>query len=269
MSKISFQTNLISRVINLAPNMRFIARYDSETTGIKSCMLGYEDRSFIYILTVDFEKSEQCIYVGQSKSQYSRFSAHIKKYAFDHIYLFECKLDELNSSEAIITNDMKPLYNRNNNPLVMRYRNILNIDYDEPKTKAIINHHLQLLKRYEQTGLFGFSLNPAIFAVLASKAKEKGCNCSDLLQTILEQLFSGDIAAELQNNRTLSKTNLATTIEYAKIHGCSPEQIKQYLQEENRIKGGIQIGRNWVFPKDTYFPEDRRRKCQKKFIDLH
>ena len=41
MSKISFQANLISRVINLAPNMRFIARYDSETTGIKSCMLGY------------------------------------------------------------------------------------------------------------------------------------------------------------------------------------------------------------------------------------
>ncbi|MBR3592089.1 MAG: DNA-binding protein [Clostridia bacterium] len=58
-------------------------------------------------------------------------------------------------------------------------------------------------------------------------------------------------------------------MEYAKIHGCSPEQIKQYLREENRIKGGIQIGRDWVFPKDTYFPEDRRRKCQKNFIDLH
>ena len=151
----------------------------------------------------------------------------------------------------------------------MRYRNILSIDYDEPKTKAIINYHLQLLKRYEQTGLFGFSLNPAIFAVLESKAKEKGCNCSDMLQIILEQLFSGDIAAELQNNRALSKTNLATTIEYAKMHGCSQEQIKQYLREENRIRGGIQIGRDWVFPKDAYFPEDRRKKCQKNFIDLH
>lgn len=268
MSKISFQANLISLIKSIAPHINFIARYDTTSSGIKSCMHGYENRSFIYILTADFEKNERCIYIGQTKSQYARFANHVKKYKFDHIYLFECDPDKLTESEGLIINEVKPLYNRNNNPLEERYRRILNIDYNGHKTKKIINRHLKLLKKYDETGLFGFSLNPAIFSVLEAKAKEKGYTCSEMLQTILEQHFHTCIAAKLQSDQTLPETNLATTNEYAKLHGCSRESIKQFLQEENRISGAKHIGRDWVLPRDAYFPEDRRKKHQKKIIDL-
>ncbi len=85
-----------------------------------------------------------------------------------------------------------------------------------------------------------------------------------MLQNILEQLFPADIALALQNQTDLSITNLATTKEYAELHGCSRELIKQFLREENRISGAKQIGRDWVLPRDADFPEDRRKKCQKK-----
>ncbi len=268
MSRISFQTNLISLIKSIAPHMTFIACYDTTTIGIKSCMHEYGKRSFIYILTADFEESEYCIYIGKTKSQYTRFANHIKKYEFDHIYLFECTPDTLTKIEGEVINEIKPLYNRNNNPLEERYHKIFNIDYNEIKTKKIINHHLKLLKKYEETGLFGFSLNPAIFSALEMKAKEKGVNCSEMLQIILEQHFHTSIATQLQSDQTLSKTNLITINEYANLHDCSRESIKQFLQEENRINGAKHIGRDWVLPKDAHFPEDRRKKRQKKIIDL-
>lgn len=264
MSKLCFQSITITRIQNTTPNLKFVARYSATEVSVKACMHGYANRAFVYLLTSDFGSTEFSIYVGKTKSQYSRFLTHIKKYEFDHIYLFECNPDELNRSEGLIIEELKPLYNRNKNPLEVRYRQILNIDYDAPKTKTIIRSHLHLLKQYEQTGLFGFSLNPAIFSVLERKAKEKGCNCSDMLQNILEQLFPADIALALQNQTDLSITNLATTKEYAELHGCSRELIKQFLREENRISGAKQIGRDWVLPRDADFPEDRRKKCQKK-----
>ena len=85
-----------------------------------------------------------------------------------------------------------------------------------------------------------------------------------MLQLILERYYSTEIATNLQAAEDLPQTNLTTTIEYAKIHNCSRESIKQFLTEQNRICGAKQIGRDWILPKDAHFPEDRRKKCQRK-----
>ena len=82
-----------------------------------------------------------------------------------------------------------------------------------------------------------------------------------MLQLILENLYPDEITEKLMTPLELSKTNLTNTIKYAENHGCRRESIKQFLKEENRIPGAMQIGRDWIFPDDTKFPEDRRKKC--------
>ena len=264
MSKVSYQTMTIARTQNAAPTLKYIALYSVDEVYVNSCMRRYENRSFVYLLTSDYNEKEVCIYVGKTKAQYSRFLSHIKKFEFDHIYLFECDYGELSDNEALIIREFKPLYNRRHNPLELRYRQILNIDYDKPQTREKIQCHLRLKEQYEHCGLFGFSLNPVIYCVLEKEATKHHCNCSEMIQLILEKAYSTDIAASLRCEQELAQTNLSTTIEYAKNHGCSRESIKQFLREENRICGAKQIGRDWILPKDSYFPEDRRKKCQKK-----
>ena len=264
MPKVSHQTMTIARAQNAAPSLKYIALYGVDEVYVNSCMRRYENRSFVYLLTSDYSEKEVCIYVGKTKSQYSRFLSHIKKFEFDHIYLFECDPGELSDNEALIIREFKPLYNRRHNPLELRYRQILNIDYDKPQTKENIQHNLCLKEQYEHYGLFGFSLNPVIYCVLEKEADKNHCNCSEMLQLILERYYSTEIATNLQAAEEFPQTNLATTIEYAKSHGCSRESIKQFLREENRICGAKQIGRDWILPKDSHFPEDRRKKCQTK-----
>ena len=232
MSKPDFQTNLISQVQNETTLLEFVARYNTTEECVNACMQGYKGRSFVYLLTTDFEGTECCIYVGKTKSQYTRFLAHIKKFDFNHIYLFECDPKYLLESESLIIKKIKPLYNKN----------------------------LCDKREYEITGLFGFSLNSAIYSVLELKSAERHCNCSEMLQLILEEYFHDEIAAELQNSQEHLQTNLTTTIKYAKSHGCSRESIKQFLKEKNRISGAVRIGSDWIIPKDAYFPEDRRKK---------
>jgi hypothetical protein len=261
MAKAKVQAVIISRIHNAIPNLKFVAFYNAAEDCVNACMHGYSNRSFVYLLTVDFEGTECCIYVGKSKSQYSRFISHIKKYEFDHIYLFECASDELNKSEALVIKELKPLYNRQHNPHVKRYNEILSIDYSSAQTFEIIQSNLTLKKQYENSGLFGFSLNPAIYAVLEKEAEANQCNCSDMLQFIFEKLYHEQIAEELKLNKEYPNTNLYTTFEYANKHGCSCEQVKQFLREKNRICGAMHIGRDWVLPKDAYFPTDRRKKC--------
>ena len=36
--------------------------------------------------------------------------------------------------------------------------------------------------------------------------------------------------------------------------------IKQFPTKEHRIPRAMQIGRDWIFPEDTHFPADRRKK---------
>ena len=260
MSKPDFQTNLISQVQNETTILKFVARYNTTEECVNACMQGYKGRSFVYLLTTDFEGTECCIYVGKTKSQYTRFLAHIKKFDFDHIYLFECDSKYLLESESLIIKKFKPLYNKKDNPLALRYARIFNIDYDTFQTSQKIQSHLCAKREYEITGLFGFSLNSAIYSVLELKSAERHCNCSEMLQLILEEYFHDEIATELQNSQEHLQTNLTTTIKYAKSHGCSRESIKQFLKEKNRISGAVRIGRDWIIPKDAYFPEDRRKK---------
>lgn len=261
MSKPNFQSKIISRVKKTAPCLQFVAIYNATEDWANACMSGYENRSFVYLLTSILGEKEYCIYAGKTKSQYSRFIAHIKKIDFSRIYLFECEKKELEESEKLIIKELKPLYNCKHNPLATRYSQLIGIDYTNPLTSEKIKNDLHLKDEYEKLGLFGFALNPAIFSVLKTKAKENGCNCSEMLQLILENLYPDEIAKKLMTPLELSKTNLTNTIKYAENHGCRRESIKQFLKEENRIPGAMQIGRDWIFPDDTKFPEDRRKKC--------
>lgn len=266
MSIPSYRSFEIFRIQALSQSLKFIARYDATENSINNCMHMYDTRSFIYLLTSDFEGDEYCIYVGQTKSQYARFIAHIKNFEFDHIYLFECNPDELSENEALTIGELKPLYNCKLNPMATRYQQIFNIEYKKPKTKSVIHEHLRLKKLYDCFGLYGFSLNPAVFSMLEKKAVENCCNCSEMLQLILEKYFPEDISNSLKTAQYVPDTNLATTIEYAKNHGCSRESIKQFLREKDRICGAKQIGRDWVLPRDAHFPEDRRKKFRGKTL---
>ena len=260
MSKPDFQTTLISQVQNETTLLEFVARYNTTEECVNACMRGYKERSFVYLLTADFEGTECCIYVGKTKSQYTRFLSHIKRFDFDYIYLFECDQKYMLESESLIIKKFKPLYNKKDNPLALRYSQIFNIDYCGFQTFERIEGYLRMKREYENVGLFGFSLNPVIYSVLEKKSIERCCNCSETLQLILEEIFKDEIATELQNPQEHIQTNLTTTIKYAKNHGCSRESIKQFLKEKNRISGAVRIGRDWVLPKDAYFPEDRRKK---------
>lgn len=62
---------------------------------------------------------------------------------------------------------------------------------------------------------------------------------------------------------TFKETNLTTTKSYALQYGKSQEQIKQYLHKKGRIAGAFKVGRDWVIPQDTRFPESVYRKKQK------
>lgn len=260
MSKPNFQSIIISRIKKAAPCLKFVAVYNATEDWTSACMSGYENRSFVYLLTSLFNEKEYCIYVGKTKSQYTRFISHIKNVDFSHIYLFECEEKYLAQNEQLLIKELKPLYNRENNPLATRYSKLIGINYTEPHTSEKIKKDLQLKDEYEISGLFGFALSPAIFSVLKTKAEENNCNCSEMLQLILENLYSTEIAEKLRNPSELAQTNLTTTIKFAEKHGCRRESIKQFLKEENRIRGAMQIGRDWIFPEDTHFPADRRKK---------
>lgn len=83
-----------------------------------------------------------------------------------------------------------------------------------------------------------------------------------MLQQILEEHLNKMIMKELDKD-TFKETNLTTTKSYALQYGKSQEQIKQYLHKKGRIAGAFKVGRDWVIPQDTRFPESVYRKKQK------
>lgn len=264
MGKPNFQRTTISRIMTAAPKLKYIAFYHADETRINACMNGYKDRSFVYVLTFRYEDREHYLYAGKSKAQYARFLNHLRKYAFDHIYLFECAPEHLVECEAAVIKELMPLFNQYHNPQAKHNKQFLGIRYNGQQDAETIRHYFDLQSKYAPVGLFGFSLPPAVFSVLEKKAAEANCNCSELLQKILEDAFPQEIANELHNSHSpTGQTNLITSKSYGVLHNRSREQIKQYFGQKNRVLGAAKIGRDWVLPKDATFPTDQRRKVPK------
>lgn len=262
MGKPNFQGVVISRVTNVAPDLRYIAYYAAEDTRTNACMNGYADRAFVYILTITYNGNEHFLYVGKSKAQYSRFIAHLKNYAFDYIYLFECELEHLTKSEAAVIRELRPLLNQNHNPDAKHNKQFLGVKTGCPQDLDTIHCYLQRREQYAPSGLYGFSLPPAIFSVLEKRAHNTGYTCSEFIQKMLESAFPQEITETLTHPQAeYVHTNLISVKEFGLIHGRSREQTKQYLHN-NRLPG-LKVGRDWVLPKDSRFPVDRRRKLPK------
>ena len=263
MGKPNFQSITISRVISTAPELQYVGMYHADENCVKACMTGYAHRSLVYILTVNYDGTEVYLYAGKSRSQYARLLNHLKNYHFHHIYLFECSSDQLTKAEAKVIRGLRPLLNQNHNPDAKHNKQFLGIQYEGRQTEEQILRYLENRDNYAPSGLYGFALPPAVFAVLMQKASEDGVNCSELLQRILEQNYMPEIYEALQNSNTVPQTNLITAKEYGTIHGRSREQVKTYLIQGNRVYGTAKIGRDWVVLKDASFPEDQRRKLPK------
>ena len=154
----TFQRRTTTRVKTVAPHLRFIAFYHKEEARLNACMHDYEGRSFVYVLSSIHKGQEYFLYVGKTKAQYARCLSHSKKYAYDHIYLFECEPESLTSCETAVIKELCPLYNRHHNPCAERYCMLLGIDYEAVQDTDMIHHHLEQLSEYEKKGLFGFSL---------------------------------------------------------------------------------------------------------------
>lgn len=259
MGKITFQRLTTKRVQRVAPKLRYVAFYHAQEDRLNACMRDYANRSFVYILSCMYEGEEYFLYAGKSKAQYARCLTHSKNYAYDHIYLFECEEEFLKDSEEAVIAELCPLFNKQHNPMAGQLNRILQIDYAAKQDGKRIRYYLEQYAKYKRTGLFGFALPVAIFSALEKKAEEENCTCSEMIQSILEKILKDSIVAKLEDREVAAcETNLITTKVYGKQNGKSPEQIKQYLHQKNRLPGAVKVGRDWVIPQDTRFPEDLR-----------
>ena len=195
----NFQTRITTRVKGVAPKLRYIAFYHRDEDRLNACMHGYEGRSFVYILTGNYNGQEHFLYVGMTKAQYARSLMHAKKFAYDNIYLFECEPEHLLACERAVIAELCPLYNRSLNPRADKYRRFLGIDYEAVQDADTIRKHLALLTEYEKKGLFGFSLSAQVFSALEEEAAEQGASCSEYLQGILERELGERVAEKLRD----------------------------------------------------------------------
>lgn len=259
MAKLTFQRRTTKRVLEIAPKLKFVAFYHRSEDRLNACMHDYGDRSFVYIFSSCYMDQEYFLYVGKSKAQYSRCLSHSKKYAYDHIYLFECDPEWLAESEKAVIRELTPIFNRNDNPDATRIRQLLGINYDMVQSTETIAHYLRRYSNYKRTGLFGFALPIVLYTALEEKAAQIGCSCGDLVYGILEQTMLKQGKMDLDNVRDI-KTNLVTTKSYGNSHAVSQEQVKQYLRQQERIPGTVKVGGTWIIPHDLPFPEDLRGK---------
>ena len=123
-------TSLVEMIGQSIPELVFTAHYEADSPLLKASMRLYKKRSFVYVLAVEHNGKEQYIYVGKSAFQYSRMLQHIPSFAFDRVYLFECRSDQLANCEKAAIHLLKPLFNRLHNPAAMQYRRVLGIEYD-------------------------------------------------------------------------------------------------------------------------------------------
>lgn len=260
MSKTKTVTKITEIVTQTAPELRFAAAYNVDDPQLAGSIKLYQDRCFVYVLTLRFKEREECVYVGETRFQYARFLQHKANIAFDRIYLYECEESVLRICEAAVIRRLTPLFNKSNNPMYFRYNRILGIDNKKMNNRSEVIHYFELWSEYCNVGLYGFALPPAIYRLLKDEASSHKVTISEELTTLLEACYTENIADELEKTTPeAGRTNLVTTIEYGEIHGKSQEQIKQYLHQEGRI-AGKKIGGSWVIIDDEKFPEDRRKK---------
>lgn len=262
MRKTTFQRVTTNRILEAAPDLKYVAFYRREEDRLNACMRNYADRSFVYVMTAMHEGKEYYLYAGKSKAQYARHLMHSKKLAYDHIYLFESEPEHLAENETAVIRELAPLFNRKSNPRAEQYKRLFAIDYDSEMDRNMISHYLEKYSRYEKKGLFGFAFPVPFFTALEKMAAAENCNCSEWLQRMLEKELGQRIEEELSFASDL-KTNLTTTKEFGKQHQRSQEQAKQYFHQKNRVPGAVKVGRDWVLPRDTRFPVDLRGKRKK------
>ncbi len=253
-------TKISEAVVQATPNLQFVAAYNADDPQLTGSMKLYGNRCFVYVLTLKLQHREACIYVGETQAQYARFLQHRSNFAFDRVYLYECEPQHLRTSETAVIRCLKPLFNKNDNPLFYQYRRVLDIDDTRANDRATVVRYLEMWEQYCASGLYGFALPPVLFSLLKNEAAVHGTTVSEELTNILEAIFAEDIAPAMKE-KTLrfAKSNLLKTAEFGRIHGRSQEQIKQYLHHGGRI-AGIKIGRDWVIVDDEKLPEDRRKK---------
>lgn len=260
MSRMKTVTQITEIVTRVAPQLRYVAAYNADDPQLAGSMKLYPDRSFIYVLTLQFANSESCIYVGQTRAQYARFLQHRSTFVFDRIYLYECPENDLKKAEAAVIHRLKPLFNKTHNPESCRYERVLRLAETEVYDREMIINCYQKWNEYCSVGLFGFALPPVLFRLLKANATAHKLTVSEELTGILESFYADEIADELNKNVTdEAKTNLKTTMDYGAIHQRTHEQIKQYLHQSDRLIGE-KIGQSWVLIEDERFPKDRRKK---------
>ena len=259
MRKTTFQRVTTKRIQEAAPELKYVALYHRDEERLNACMMNYENRSFVYVMTSMCEGKEYYLYVGKSKAQYARHLIHSKKFEYDFIYLYECKPEQLAECEKTVIMALAPLFNRAHNPKLEQIKLLLDIDYDATYDARTIQSYLKKLSDYEALGLFGFALPAAVFLALEKEAVELGYNCSEWLLRLLEKQLGKKITAELNRGEKL-ETNLVTAKSFGDQHERSVEQAKQYLRKKGRIEGGIKLGRDWLMPRDARLPEDLRGK---------
>lgn len=262
--KPTFQRVTTARIMDAAPNLKYVAFYHADEERLNSCMNDYVDRSFVYVLSADYAGKEHFLYAGKSKAQYARMLTHSKKFAFDYLYLFECEHDQLAESERAVISELKPLFNKQGNPAARQYAALLDIDYDAVQDQEAIHRYLALYEKYNEIELFGFALPQTVFSVIEQKATAANLTCSQWMQMFLERSFPEDIAKSLIKRDEPVSSNLISTEGYGALHNKSKEQIKQYFRQKNRIPGALKVGRDWVLPRDAEFPDDMRKKNVRK-----
>ena len=260
MSRTKSVTTLAERIKETAPELHFIAAYQADDPQLQASMQLYNKRAFVYVLALQFQEQEAYIYVGQSCAQYERILQQKAAFAFDKVYLFECEATALRRCESAVIRLLKPLFNKQSNPMYPRYDRVLQIDYTALHSRENAIKYLNLWDEYCRAGLYGFSLPPAIYRTLKQEAASHELTVSEELLLILEGLFADEIAQEVRiPTLEQDRTNLMTTAEYGDLHGKSQEQIKQYLHQENRLIGK-KFGRDWLILDHESYPDDRRKR---------
>lgn len=260
MSKSKQVTKITEIVTQAAPELQFVAAYNTDDRQLNGSMKLYQKRSFVYVLTLHFKGEEAVVYVGETHFQYARLLQHQMTFCFDRMYLYECEESALRVCEEAVIRRLTPLFNKSQNPLSARYNRVLDIDNVRTNDREEVIRCLEKWDEYCDAGLFGFALPSVLFRLLKAEATAHKKTVSEELTEILESFFADDIAGEVKKKACdEEKTNLLTTSEFGEKYGKSQEQVKQYLQQEGRV-AGTKIGRDWVMIDDEKYPADRRKK---------
>lgn len=244
----------------LNPHIKFVAAYPATDPNLSTFMKYYDNCTFIYCLTVNTDDKQIIIYIGQSSNQYARTLSHRKKYDYDNIYLFSVPRNEKNEIEEEAIKHFKPLYNRQSNHTISEKITSVGVHHDEYKTKQQILNDIKRWKESYQIISKTFHLPAKYVAIIRYVARSKALDENDFIAQILDNMFPSEIFQKALDSEIIDtdeNSNLVTTAEYGRINHKSVEQIKVFCRN-GRIKNAKKIGRDWMIPVDSPYPEDRR-----------